>query len=126
MILKRAISKAAPFIQGLPIFFIVFALVSTAGSQEVNKNETPPKGMEIRDLGSARVIVPKDMKLTEGKGIIIQEDLSEYVARAIANMQEDIAKVKSTQDELEKEIAEIKKDLEASKEENKNSKSKGE
>lgn len=94
------------------ILFIFCAFVTPAGSQEMKKDETTPKGMEIRDVGSARVIVPKDMKLTEGKGVIIREDLTEYLARVISDIKEDIAKIKFDQDELKKEVGEIKKYLE--------------
>lgn len=126
MVFKKLILKAAPFIHGLPIFFIILLFACPVKAQDSIKEEPALEGMEVREIGQTKLRIPKGMKLTGGKGVIIQEDLTEYVAREISNMQEDIAKVKLVQDELKKEIAELKNDLEANKEENKNSKLKGE
>lgn len=94
------------------IFLIILIFTCPVNAQDSIKEEPAPEGMEVREIGQTKVRIPKGMKLTGGKGVIIQEDLTEYVAREISNMQEQIAKIESKQEELKKEIAELKKSLE--------------
>lgn len=122
MVFKKLILKAVPFIQGLPVFFIILISALPVKAQDSIKEEPTPEGMEVRNIGQTKVRIPKGMKLTGGKGVIIQEDLAEYVAREISNMQEHIAKIESKQEEQKKEITELKNYLEAVKVENNKSK----
>jgi hypothetical protein len=118
MVFKWLKLKAARYIKGLPVFFITFLFTLPVQAQDSTKEEPAPEGMEVREIGQTKVRIPKGMKLTGGNGVIIQEDLAEYVAREISNMQEDIVKVKLDQDELKNEIVELKKVLESKSKDN--------
>lgn len=104
------------------LFLLIFISVSIVFvcAQEEEKEEIPP-GMELLEMGAARVVVPIGTRVRRIGALIILEDDSEYMSRRFLEMQERIIELEAKQEELKKEVetlkqalAEIQKDESAS------------
>lgn len=78
--------------------------------QEI-KREDIPNGTEAIEVGGTTVVVPKGMKVVNKNGLITMENISDYVARQLPMIQEELANIKLEQEELKKEIAKLKEEL---------------
>lgn len=83
-------------------------LLSEGGAQE----EIIPEGMELRLVGQTNIIVPEDAKVKEQGGLIIIEQIDQYVARTLSEMRLKIETLEKQQEELIKEVTQLKADLE--------------
>jgi hypothetical protein len=70
---------------------------------------TPPPGMEIIKVGNHNILLPKGKHIRKKGGILVLETTSEYVSRKLLEMKECFTHIDTEQEELKKEIEELKK-----------------
>ena len=94
------------------IFFSILALIIIFPSVLIAKEETKeqdiPTGMQIVEIGGANVLVPEGTKVRKKGGLIILESTSEYAARKISDIEEQIGQLEKEDKRLEKEIEILK------------------
>ncbi|MFH1062659.1 MAG: hypothetical protein V1747_07235 [Candidatus Omnitrophota bacterium] len=86
----------------------LFGLVSKGAAQE---KELIPPGMELRLVGQTSIIVPEDAKIREKGGLIIVEQIDQYVARTLFEMKQQIKTLEAQQEKLNKEVEKLKTEI---------------
>ncbi|MFH1248262.1 MAG: hypothetical protein ABIG46_06295 [Candidatus Omnitrophota bacterium] len=86
------------------ISFMLFVFQTLA---QESKNALP-EGMENITVGQTNIVVPKGMKVVKKEGLIILENISEYVSRQTSQMYSEIEKLKSDYTALYKEVEALK------------------
>jgi len=79
-----------------------------AYAQEKEKEEVPP-GMELLEMGAARVVVPKGTKVRKVGSLVILENNSEYMARKFEEVEGLIAGLKEKAEKLETKDSDLEK-----------------
>ena len=80
---------------------IIFVLLLFSSALIVNAQKTkdgkfqPGPGMEVRKIGSAEMIVPKDARVYERGGALSVETAQEYTARKALELYERIEKIEA-------------------------------
>jgi demethoxyubiquinone hydroxylase (CLK1/Coq7/Cat5 family) len=97
------------------LFFSLNALFITAAAR-AEEQEIPPPGMDLLQVGATQVLVPAGTKITKKDGLIILENIAEYVARQIDHMNKQIDELKEENRSLKKELQAIRQSLSGSKE----------
>ena len=91
------------------LFILTFicVLLIPAYAQERGKEEIPP-GMELLEMGAARVVVPKDTKARKVGSLVILEERIAVIETKEAELQAKDAELKQEIEKLKQAIAEIK------------------
>lgn len=95
------------------LFLLIFVFIFSTPfliAQEDKREEVLP-GMEIMEVGQTKILVPKDTKMRKKGGLIILENIGEYVARRILDVEERLAEVEAKEEELRREVEQFKKVL---------------
>jgi len=102
------------------VFILVFS--ATAIAAEKDKEKEIPPGMEIVSAGDGHeMMVPEGTKIRKEGSVLIVENIGEYVARRLRNIQEQIMKmaeleerilkIEANEEALKKEVEGLKKSL---------------
>lgn len=67
-----------------------------------------PPGMELRNMGGLKMIVPEGAKVRKRGSLLIMEEADEYAARNIYEMRGRLRGLESRQIDLEKELADLR------------------
>jgi hypothetical protein len=89
-----------------PVFLAVFVM-----AQEDKKEENVPLGMEIMEIGQAKLLVPKDIKFHKEGDLVVLENSAEYVARRLSEMEERLEKIEAKEKELSEKLEQLNKIL---------------
>jgi len=95
------------------IFFISYLLsyiVSTSLvlAQDYDASQIP-LGMELIEVGTTRLVVPKDAEVREEAGVIVVESIDKYVARNIAAIKTKVLAIETHQQELDEKVEQLNK-----------------
>ena len=95
----------------IALFLVMVILVPVifVYAQEEKKEEVPP-GMELLEMGAARVVVPVGTKVRRIGSLIILENDSEYMSRKFLEMEERLAEIEANEEELKQEIERLKQE----------------
>lgn len=86
--------------------------VSSSSGSVTGENDTMVgPGMEVRDVGGVRVIVPQGAKVYREGSQVIFEDTGEYLARRFAMLEDEIAYLKEDLLRKERAIEGLKKEV---------------
>ena len=91
------------------LIFIFLSIISVC-AQEDKKEEIPP-GMELLEMGAAKVVVPVGTKVSKVGSLIILENDSEYMSRRFLEMEERLAELEAKEEELKKDVERLKQAL---------------
>jgi len=102
------------------VFILAFSAILIAA--EKDKEKEIPVGMEIVSAGDGHeMMVPEGTKIRKEGSVLIVENIGEYVARRLRNMQEQIMKmagleervlnIEANEEALKKEVEQLKKIL---------------
>ncbi|MFA5118108.1 MAG: hypothetical protein WC695_04545 [Candidatus Omnitrophota bacterium] len=97
------------------LFFSLNALFMTPVAR-AEEGEVPPPGMDLLQVGATQVLVPAGTKITRKDGLIILENIAEYVSRQIHDMNKQIEELKEENRSLKEELQAIRQSLSGSKE----------
>jgi peptidoglycan hydrolase CwlO-like protein len=100
----------------IAVLICIFMCGTTVSLAQETKKQEVPVGMEIIEIGKAKVVVPKGLKVKKGTASVILESANEYVARRIWEMEQEIEEYKKQIEELRQEVDQLKKSLEDIKE----------
>jgi hypothetical protein len=94
------------------VILVLMALIAPifAWAQEKAEKEVPP-GMELLEMGAAKVVVPVGTKVRRIGSLIILEDDGEYMSRRFLEMEERIQELEAKEKELKQEIEALKQTL---------------
>jgi septal ring factor EnvC (AmiA/AmiB activator) len=96
----------------LSIFALIFCAVYLyAQDIEVRKGLQIKPGMEIVKMGDAEVVVPKGATVTKQDGMIVVEDIAQYVGRRFELVEGRLSKLDTRQEGLRKEVKQLREDL---------------
>lgn len=98
------------------IFVLIFSLIICAvylqaQDTEVRKGLSLKPGMEIVKVGDAEVVVPKGSTVTKQDGMVVIEDISQYVGRRFESVDGRLGDLDTEQEALRDEIRQIREDL---------------
>lgn len=88
-------------------------LSTPSGSMRQANDSAVGPGMEIKDVGGIRVIVPKGARVYKDGSHVVFEDIGEYLARRFEVMETEIAALQENLHRHEQEIARLKEELRA-------------
>lgn len=96
------------------IFFVLFLCLFAALPADAQENPEKgiPEGMELRQVGDTRLIVPRDARVYEEHGLIVVEGIDKYVARMLEEIRISLAELKEKQAVQGMEITALKDTLE--------------
>jgi hypothetical protein len=94
----------------LAILISLLYLYPTIVVSQSKDTEVPP-GMEIIQIGKVNVLVPKGIKVRKEGGLVILENIRDYVARRLLDMEERLAEIKARQEKLRGEVEDLEKVL---------------
>ena len=92
------------------ILIFIFLSIISVYAQEDEKEEAPP-GMELLEMGAAKVVVPIGTKVRKVGSLIILENDSEYMSRRFLEMEKRLAELETKEEELKKEVERLKQAL---------------
>lgn len=79
-------------------------IVTPSGAVLQGNDSVAGPGMEIKDVGGARVIVPKGAKVYKEGSRIIFEDIGEYLARRFETLEAEITLLRARLQQNEQQI----------------------
>ncbi len=93
-------------------FLLILSLVFSASFiiAEESDEEAPP-GMEVIQIGDAKVITIKGTKIKKKGDLLVVEGTKEFVARKFIELEETFSKLEERTSRLEKEVEKLKKTL---------------
>ena len=93
------------------ILILILAFSAALIAAEDKKKEVPV-GMELVSVkDNYKLLVPEGTKIRKEGAIFILENINEYVARRFHDMEEHIVRIETTEEELKKEIEQLKNNL---------------
>ncbi|MDD5347257.1 MAG: response regulator [Candidatus Omnitrophica bacterium] len=95
------------------IVCFVFCLPMSAGAQEQEDAGAVPPGMELIKVGGTDILIPRGTKVTKKDALLILEPPEQFMARRILAMEEEIERLAQASRQLQQEIADLKKALQA-------------
>ena len=98
------------------IFILIFSLIICAvylqaQNIEVRTGLQLKPGMEIVKVGDAEVAVPKGATVTKQDGMIVIEDIAQYVGRRFESVEDRLNKLDGELEALRGEVRQISEDL---------------
>ena len=66
-----------------------------------------PEGMEVIEIGQTRVVVPKGSKIDKRGGLVLLENVDDYVARTISELEERVTDLESRLQGIEEKIEKL-------------------
>jgi len=94
----------------LLVLTLISLSITSIYAQEADKEEIPP-GMELLEMGAAKVVVPIGTRVRKIGSLIILENDSEYMSRRFLEIQERLAELEAKEEELKKEVERLKEAL---------------
>jgi DNA-binding response OmpR family regulator len=88
-------------------FFLVLFSAFPAAAQQEDKKEIPP-GMEVLKVGNTVILIPQGTKVTDKGSQLVLEPPEYFWSRRVKDMEEEISRIKDNQEELKKDIQELK------------------
>ncbi len=102
------------FVRKIPVIVAVYCLASFIPAFAYDEAGTKvPPGMEIIQVGGTQVLVPEGIEVTRKDGLIVLENVSEYVARQLVDMKKRVEYLEEKQKALEEKIEELTRLLSA-------------
>jgi len=68
------------------ILFFTLILLFLALDVRAEEQKIPPQGMDLLQVGATQVLVPAGTKIVRKDGLIILENIAEYVSRQVVYM----------------------------------------
>jgi hypothetical protein len=93
-------------------FFLMMCGAGRLPAQD-SVEETVPPGMEVRVFGQAKLMVPKDARVTEKGGMLVVEGIDLYVARTFNTLRARLEALEIRQQEMQGEIGDLYKKVSA-------------
>jgi hypothetical protein len=90
----------------LAVFIIFFLFHLPLSAAEYNSDEIP-EGMELIEIGQTRVLVPKGSKVDKRGGLVLLENVDDYVARTISDLENRITSLESRLQAMEEKIGKL-------------------
>ncbi|UCC95416.1 MAG: hypothetical protein JSW40_01360 [Candidatus Omnitrophota bacterium] len=94
------------------IFFIFFSVLFVSAVAQEQESQEVPSGMEVMKVGPTQLVVPKGMRIRKKRGLIVLEDVNEYVARELSAIQERLQVLEEKNEELKEELGRLQDALE--------------
>ncbi|MBN3038526.1 MAG: hypothetical protein JW869_03815 [Candidatus Omnitrophica bacterium] len=88
----------------------LFCPLAMAGADDEKIKIGP--GMELLQIGTVRVIVPKGTKYEDKGSKVEVEGIGEYVGRRFLEMEERFAALEAKEEALKEEVARLKEEIE--------------
>ncbi len=103
LVSRSAVRSIMPAAAGVCLVAAVCACAAvTRGADAAEKKTEVPAGMEELKFGKINMIVPKGMKTKKHGNVITLEDVNEYLARRLEEMDKVIQKIDARLKALEK------------------------
>jgi chromosome segregation ATPase len=93
------------FVLILILVFAVICINVISQGYEKKEEEIPP-GMELKEFGKVRYLIPKGSEVRKEGGLVIVEDITKYTSRRFAEMEKRFAQIESV---VKKDREEINK-----------------
>jgi FtsZ-binding cell division protein ZapB len=93
------------------ILFLTLNLLFLALNGRAEERKMPPQGMDLLQVGATQVLVPAGTKIVRKDGLIILENIAEYVSRQVVYMNKEIDELKEENKSLKEEIKTIRQAL---------------
>lgn len=97
---KKLISHSATII-------VVFISFSLSFAEQRSEDSDVPPGMELINIGNARMLAPRGTKVFRRGDLIVPESTEEYLARRLVDIEQQLAKLNTRYEENEKKIEQI-------------------
>lgn len=91
-------------------FSVIIFLASLCVAQEKDVEEIPP-GMEIIKVGTTRLLVPQGITVQKKGGLIILENINEYVARQLFVFDTRIRTIEEREEKLQEQLRALREQL---------------
>jgi len=93
------------------ILFFTLILLFLALDVRAEEQKIPPQGMDLLQVGATQVLVPAGTKIVRKDGLIILENIAEYVSRQVVYMNQRIDELKEENKSLKEELQIIRQSL---------------
>ena len=84
-------------------------LLGPQGTPVENGKYSVGGGMELIQVGGTNIVAPQGTRVTKEHGMVVYEDMGEFLGRRFSEIEERLAKVEETQKQLKETLQRLEK-----------------